>query len=112
MRPCAVRSMRGPVMWDMFYGHSVSLNLESNDEAARQRRAAPGPKAPFALIASTLDSPRELEALLRWYGPVVVFPSLSHFCAARAGGESWAGVVVARACAFDPRLDVHVRERR
>jgi hypothetical protein len=90
----------------------VTLHSEDSEDAARPRRATPAARTPFALIASTLDSPRELEALLRWHGPVVHFPSLAHFCSERAEPTRWAGVVVARASAFDARLDSYVRGRR
>jgi hypothetical protein len=92
----------------------VTSKSEDSQAGASPRSVGglhPQAKGPFALIASAQDSPRELETLLRWHGPVAHFPSLSHFCTDESGAERWAGVVVARACAWDARLDRYVSDR-
>jgi hypothetical protein len=69
-------------------------------------------EAPFALIAADTAQTAELEARLKRDRPLITFPSISHFLAEPARREPWQAVVIARAGAWDPRLDNHVRRRR
>jgi hypothetical protein len=63
-----------------------------------------------ALISADAAQTAELEAVLKRDRALNTFPSLSHFFAERRR-EPWAAVVVARAGAWDPRFDSHVRRR-
>jgi hypothetical protein len=65
-----------------------------------------------ALIIADTAQTAELEALLKRDRPLITFPSISHFLAEPARREPWAAVVIARAGAWDPRFDGHVRGRR
>jgi hypothetical protein len=66
---------------------------------------------PVALIVRDRGSLPSLEAMLQDARPVVVFPSLSHFCTESHRSERWGGIIVARACAWDARLDDYVLHR-
>jgi hypothetical protein len=66
---------------------------------------------PVALIVRERGSLPSLEAMLQESRPVVVFPSLSHFCTESHRSERWGGIIVARACAWDARLDDYVMAR-
>lgn len=65
-----------------------------------------------ALIAADATQTAEIEALMKRDRPLITFPSISHFLAEPARREPWVAVVVARAGAWDPRFDSHVRRRR
>jgi hypothetical protein len=69
-------------------------------------------EAAYALIAADPAQTGELEARLKRDRPLITFPSISHFLAEPVRREPWAAVVVARAGAWDPRFDSHVRRRR
>jgi hypothetical protein len=69
-------------------------------------------EAAYALIAADAAQTGELEARLKRDRPLITFPSISHFLAEPVRREPWAAVVVARAGAWDPRFDSHVRRRR
>jgi hypothetical protein len=88
---------------------------DMSDPAARRRRIIQQPlrtEAPVALIVSDASSVSELEARLKRNRPLITFPSLSHFLADPPRREAWAAIVVARASAWDVRLDTYVRRRR
>jgi len=65
---------------------------------------------PVGLIGGDADSGADLEARLKSRGPLITFPSLTHFLAEPP--RPWAAVVMARSGAWDPRLDAYVRRRR
>jgi len=70
--------------------------------APRRRTVLATPtRRPFALIA---QHPQTLRAVMLDYGPCVPFPSITHF--RNASEERWAGVLIARASAWDPVLEV------
>jgi hypothetical protein len=71
--------------------------------SAPQRTATP-----VALIVRERPLVAALEAQIQQTRPVVVFPSLAHFCTEQNRSERWGGVIVARACAWDARLDKYV----
>lgn len=58
---------------------------------------------PLALIVRDPELQEEFEEQLDKARPVVVFPSLTHFCSDSLP-TNWGGVVVARPCGFDARL--------
>jgi hypothetical protein len=68
-------------------------------------------EAPFALIVGDASQTGELEARLKRAHPLITFPSFSHFLAEPARREPWGAIIVARAGAWDSRLDYHVRRR-
>jgi hypothetical protein len=97
------------------------LISDMSDPAPKRRRIIQQPlrtEAPVALIASDVSAVSELEARLKRDHPLITFPSLSHFLAEPprmvgvVGREPWAFIVVARAGAWDARLDNYVRRRR
>jgi hypothetical protein len=81
---------------------------------AQRRRIVSAPQRtalPVALIVRERGTLPSLEAQLQQARPVVVFPSLSHFCTESHRSERWGGIVIARACAWDARLDDYVLHR-
>jgi hypothetical protein len=81
---------------------------------AQRRRIVSAPQRtalPVALIVRERGSLPTLEAQLQQTRPVVFFPSLSHFCTESHRSERWGGIVIARACAWDARLDDYVLHR-
>jgi hypothetical protein len=86
----------------------------SSTQSVQRRRIVSAPQRtalPVALIVRERGTLPSLEAQLQQARPVVVFPSLSHFCTESHRSERWGGVVVARACAWDARLDDYVLHR-
>jgi hypothetical protein len=76
-----------------------------------RRRIVSAPQrtaTPVALIVRERPLVAALEAQIQQTRPVVVFPSLAHFCTEQNRSERWGGVIVARACAWDARLDKYV----
>lgn len=93
---------------------SMSPEQPAAAEPPVRRRIVSAPQrkvAPIALILRERGSLPALEEKLHAARPVVVFPSLSHFCTESHRSERWAGIVVARACAWDARLDDYVADR-
>jgi hypothetical protein len=88
---------------------------DTPETAPVRRRIIPQPlrtEPACALITADTAQIAELEARLKRDRPLIIFPSISHFWAEPARREPWAAIVIARACAWDPRFDSYVRRRR
>lgn len=83
-------------------------SIPPHEAGASRRRTvlASVARRPFALIA---QHPQVLRSIILDFAPCVAFPSITHF--RDASDERWAGVVIARASAWDPALDIVAKRR-
>ncbi|HKO92958.1 MAG TPA: hypothetical protein VJU61_17505, partial [Polyangiaceae bacterium] len=88
---------------------------DQSDTTTRRRRIIQAPlrtEPPIALIGADGRVAAELEALLKRRHALIQFPSLSHFLAAPPVRGAWAAIVMARASAWDVRLERYVGRRK